>query len=217
MPSRSKQTRRTKGRRARSLRRQVAFREQRSVIRIHTEGRITEPEYLGLMSGRGVSLDFGTTGATPMALVQQARQEARKNRRAHADDRFDEIWCVFDCDEHPHLGQALQEARDSGIHTAFSNPCFELWLVLHVENQTAYIHRHAIQDRCEELCLTDGKALVEEAISKLTEGYSKAKERAQSLRMGHKASGSPAGANPSSGVWRLVDRLQSEPPMRPSR
>ena len=208
MPRRSKPTLRARGRRARSLRRQVAFREQRSVIRIHTEGRVTEPAYLHLMAGQGVSLDFGTTGATPLALVQQARQEARKNRRAHADDRFDEIWCVFDCDEHPHLEQALQEARDSGIRTALSNPCFELWLVLHVEEQAAFVNRHTIQDRCEELCLTDGKALSEKAMSKLTEGYPQAKKRARSLRKSHMASGSRASDNPSSEVWRLVDRLR---------
>ena len=208
MPSRIKRARRTKGRRPRSLSRRLAFREQRSVIRVHTEGRITEPEYLDIMAGSRVSLDFGASGATPMSLVQRARREVKRNRRAHTDDRFDEVWCVFDCDEHPRLEQALREARDSGIRTALSNPCFELWLVLHVEDQKAFIHRHAIQDRCEELCLTDGKALVEEATSKLTEGYPKAKERAQSLRAEHMASGSPAGANPSSGVWRLVDRLQ---------
>ena len=110
MPFPVKQARRGESRRARSRPRRIAFREQRSVIRIHAEGRITEPEYLNVMAGPGVSLDFGTVGATPMALVQQARREAKKNRRAHADDRFDEIWCVFDRDEHPHLEQALHEA-----------------------------------------------------------------------------------------------------------
>lgn len=160
------------------------------------------------MAGPGVSLEFGKAGATPMALVQEARRDVRKNRRAHADDRFDEIWCVFDRDEHPHVEQAIHEARASRIGTALSNPCFELWLVLHVEDQTAPIHRHKVQHRCEELCLTDGKALVEEAGSKLMEGYPKAKERAQSLQMAHTSSGSSPSANPSSGVWRLVDRLQ---------
>ncbi len=208
MPSRVKQSRRIKGRRTRSQRRRVAFKEQRSVISIHTEGRITEPEYLNIMAGPSVSLDFGTTGATPLALVQQARRDARKNRRAHADDRVDEIWCVFDRDEHPHVEQALHEARDSGIRTAFSNSCFELWLVLHVEAQTAYIHRHAIQERCEELSLTDGKALVEKMTPKLTEGYPEAKKRAQGLQQAHMASGSSETENPSSGVWRLVERLQ---------
>ena len=80
--------------------------------------------------------------------------------------------------------------------------------MLHVEARTAYIHRHAIQQRCRELCLTDGKAVVEEAIPKLIEGYPEAKERAQALQKAHKASGSSAGDNPSSGVWRLVERLQ---------
>ena len=209
MPSRANPARRGGKRRPRTPRRRIAFREQRSVIRIHTEGSITEPQYLNIIAGSGVSLDIGTTGATtPMALVQQARDEVRWNRRAHADDRFDEIWCVFDRDEHPHFEGAIREARDSGIQTAPSNPCFELWLVLHVGPQTAHIHRHAIQRRCQDLGLVDGKALVEEALSKLIEGYPEAKKKAQALDRMHKESGSPEGANPSSGVWRLIDRLQ---------
>ena len=161
------------------------------------------------MAGPGVSLDFGAAGVTPMALVKRARQDVKQNRRSHADDRFDEIGCVFDRDEHPHVEGALHEARDSGICTVLSNPCFELWLVLHVEAQTAHIHRHAIQRRCRDLCLIVGKALAREVIPKLIESYPEAKERAQALDKMHQASGSPSGDNPSSGVWRLVDRLQS--------
>ena len=160
------------------------------------------------MAGPGVSLDFGSAGVTPMALVKQARQDAKQNRRARGDDLFDEIWCVFDRDEHPRVERALREARDSGIDTALSIPCIELWLVLHVESQMAHIHRNAIQRRCRDLGLVDGKALVSDAIPKLIKGYPEAKERAQALGKMHEECGSPAGDNPSSGMWRLVDRLR---------
>ena len=108
----------------------------------------------------------------------------------------------------PTFARAIREARDTGIQTAASNPCFELWLVLHVEPQTAHIHRRAIQRRCRDLGLVDGKALVEEAIPKLIEGYPEAKKKAQALDRMHEESGAPEGANPSSGVWRLIDRLR---------
>ncbi|MFT7647504.1 MAG: hypothetical protein ACI8Y4_002253 [Candidatus Poriferisodalaceae bacterium] len=83
---------------------------------------------------------------------------SKRRRKADGPD-FDEIWCVFDTDEHPNLEQAVAEAADSNIRTARSNPCFELWLVLHVADQTAHVHRHAIQRRAAALGLTDGKSV----------------------------------------------------------
>ena len=160
------------------------------------------------VAGADVSLDFGARGVTPMTLVKRARHDVKQNRKVRGSDLFDEIWCVFDCDEHPYVKRALREARDNEIHTALSNPCFELWLVLHVEGQTAYIDRRAIQRWCRELRLTDGKAIVEDVIPELIEGYPEAKKRARALDRMHEESGSPAGDNPSSGVWRLVDRMR---------
>lgn len=91
-----------------------------------------------------------------------------------------------------------------------SNPCFELWLVLHVEDQRAHIHRHAVQRRCSDLHLTDGKRLAVGGIPQLRDGCYAAKRRAQALDRMHEEGGSPKGSNPSSGVWRLVDRLRQD-------
>lgn len=80
--------------------------------------------------------------------------------------------------------------------------------MLHVEPQTAHIHRRAIQRRCRDLGVTEGKALVGKSIPKLIQGYLEAKKRARALDKAHEEGGSPAHGNPSSGVWRLVDRLR---------
>lgn len=178
---------------------------QRKVVRVLAEGKVTEPQYLRAFAGPEVQVDFGGSGFTPMALVKQARRETKANRRA---DDFDEIWCVFDCDEHPNIARAIYEARQGRIHTAMSNPCFELWLVLHVEEQWADIHRHAVQRRCGDLGLMEGKKITDCGMSQLRRGYEAAKQRAESLDEMHEQDGSPKGSNPSSGVWRLVDRLR---------
>ena len=183
--------------------------EQREVVRVLAEGKITEPQYLRAVAGHAVQIAFGATGGfTPMALVEQARIETKANRRA---DDFDEIWCVFDYDEHPDVARAIHEARQSGIGTAMSNPCFELWLVLHVEEQRRHVHRHAAQRRCRDLRLTDGKKITASGLSQLRNGYDAAKRRAESLNRMHEQHGLPRGSNPSSGVWRLVDRLRRAP------
>ena len=144
---------------------------------------------------------------SPKSLVDHAWQHVQKSRRRRSQEEFDEIWCVFDRDDHPDISGTLQTARDRNIRVAFSNPCFELWLVLHVADQSAYIERDDIQRRCEQLGLVLGKRINPEAIEQIRRGYANAKRRAKALDRMHNDIQSPE-KNPSSDVWRLVDRLQ---------
>ena len=176
-----------------------------------TEGEVTEQIYLRAFCGEHVSLEFGqTSGCVPLTLVQRAKEELRTNKRAPKDDRFDEIWCVFDRDSHPNLKQAMREARDAGVRLAFSNPCFELWLVWHLEDSTAHIERNEIQRRSRILGLTEGKHITKEAIFKLEDGFPAARQRARDLDTRRENDGSEYGANPHSDIWRLVEVLQAE-------
>jgi hypothetical protein len=75
-----------------------------------------------------------------------------------SDDEIDECWCVFDVEwpqNHPHLREAVQLAKDNGIRLAVSNPCFELWLILHFEDQTAHLNTDQAERRSRKL---DGRA-----------------------------------------------------------
>lgn len=53
-----------------------------------------------------------------------AGDEARRERDDHL--RFDEVWGVFDIDEHPNLPEVRELAAENGIELAISNPRFEL-------------------------------------------------------------------------------------------
>ena len=180
-----------------------------------TEGEVTEPDYLtewARLNRHTVRLDLADYGMTPDALVGRARVHARRNQRSRRADRdFDEIWCVFDTDEHKKLAQAIEEARQSGIEVAVSNPCIELWFVLHARDQTAHIHRHDVQSLSKDLRLTDGKRIADTARETLVVGFEAAKQRARALDVRHARNGSPVRSNPSTDVWRLVDRLNSDP------
>lgn len=187
------------------------------IIRVLTEGAVTEPHYLTLLARKyrhevTVRHAKESSGSVPLTLVQRAQEELRTSRQRRKADGpdFDEIWCVFDTDVHPNLDRAIQAAAGSGIETAVSNPCFELWLVLHAEDRTAHIHRHDIQRRAESLGLTDGKSICEaDAEELLLTNTAAAIDRARQLDSRHEANGSPAGENPSSGVWRLVQSIES--------
>ncbi|MCY4424011.1 MAG: RloB family protein [Acidimicrobiaceae bacterium] len=188
--------------------------ERVRVIRVHTEGRVTERDYLNHWArlNSGVRIDWGESGVDPMSLVSRAQAELRRssvNTRRHGVADFDEIWCVFDVDEHPNRSQAIFEARQSDVNVAVSNPCFELWLVLHVEDRAGPVHRSDIQRDATKLNLIRGKSVPDVAWESLEDGYEAAKRRARSLDQMHRDNESPSRSNPSTDVWRLVDRIRS--------
>ena len=149
---------------------------------------------------------------SPMGLVSRAKDDLRLSRRSakrHGAPQFDEIWCVFDVDRHPQVPQAIFEATQSAINVAVSNPCFELWLVLHSHDQRAPVNGREIQRRASELGLIDGKSVPESAWSVLDDNYEDAARRARELDAWHDGNDSAPRSNPSTNVWRLVDRLRS--------
>ena len=186
------------------------LRDEKRVFRLHVEGKITEREYFQCIKSRDVHLSFArSAGLDPKSLVRNARDDMKKRRRRRSHGDFDELWCVFDVDEHERLAEALSDARTSGLDVVVSNPCFELWLVLHASDQSALISRSQIQQRCERIGLTDGKHLANGACNRLKENTLEAKHRAIELGNSPVATGISELENPSSSVWRLVDRLQT--------
>jgi hypothetical protein len=98
--------------------------------------------HLGERLGSLVSLKAVQRQSDPESVVKLAAEHRRKDReaaRAAGDpkDVFDGVWAVMDVDTHAHLGRALVAAQRAGIHTAVSNPCFETWLIWHVQDRTA--------------------------------------------------------------------------------
>ena len=189
-------------------RRRVGQRERSAVILVLTEGEVTEREYLHLVCPDSVKLQFGKKISSPIRLVEEAERAQRADRgRPAVNKSFDEIWCVFDRDDHHRFDEATRAAARAEIRTAVSNPCFELWLILHVREQSAHISASRAQARAKELDLIDGKKLAVTRLETLKSSHQKARDRALALDRMHLRNGSPQGSNPSTGVWRLVDRL----------
>jgi RloB-like protein len=119
---------------------------------------------------------------------------------------YDEYWCFFDVDEHPNLEGALTLAGEHDIRVALSNPCLELWFVLHGQDQTAYIHRTDIQKQSKSLFGFDKKPSQDD-LDSLKPRFLTAKARAQALDIRHQGNGSPPKSNPSTSVWELVETI----------
>lgn len=69
---------------------------------------------------------------SPLGLVNEAKIYIKKAKREQ--NKYDHVWLVFDKDGHADIPKAFEEARQSNINIAFSNNCFEYWVLLHFEN-----------------------------------------------------------------------------------
>ena len=192
-----------KNNRPRKLSRSHKGVKQRSVVAVLTEGEVTEPEYVKILKSiyGGVSIKIINryAGSTPEVLVNKAIVYQRK---------YDEIWCLFDRNQHPKIEVAMQKASKNDIKTAITNPCFELWLVLHKEDQFGFVTTRNIQKRSRDLGITAGKHISETGKKLLRGKYNDAKNRAQHLEKIHKGKDpTKSWENPSSQVWKFVDRL----------
>ncbi|MEU6410637.1 RloB family protein [Microbispora sp. NPDC046933] len=190
---------------------------QRREILVFTEGRKTEPLYIQQWHRKHrdqVIVAIGDFHGGPLQLVEAARDRRESDLREQKRGRgraFDEYWCVFDVDEHHSLPRAIELASLSSINIAVSNPCIELWFVLHFKDQRASLDRYEAQDSAKALLGCD-KVLTTRALEQLIERHEIAMSRAQALDRKHDGDGSPSRSNPSTDVWRLIQRIRRSTP-----
>jgi hypothetical protein len=206
---------------ARPIKRQSGNRKKPK-FKIYTfcEGKNTEPLFIeGFSKVKGNGLVIvecvGAQGA-PKQIVQACSdkmRELKKLAKKSADplDKSFEIWAVFDRDEHPKVSEALEQAKANDIKIAFSNPCFEIWPLLHFESQTANIHRHTLQKKLKQHIPSYNpktSKLVCPVELDNTGNYEVAKKRAISLISSHERSDtSKIEMNPSTDIFQLFDKI----------
>jgi len=118
------------------------------------EGSETEPNYLkGILRHARIPTAHwkvlpSALGTGPENVVEYAEG------LAHSKAGWDEVYCVFDRDEHAHYREAVTRAanlngkiRTKGVAAPVrfvaitSVPCFELWFLLHFEPVTRALER----------------------------------------------------------------------------
>jgi hypothetical protein len=193
------------------LHRRRPQREPRKRFLIFCEGRVTEPDYFSdwrrfLRNGL-IQIEISPELGDPLRLVEcamsadnRARTQAKRERDANV--LYDQIWCVVDVDQHPRLDDARQLADHHGIHLAVSEPCFELWALLHYQDQWAHIECSAVAETLRRHQPYYNKRLDCDALRPL---YQQA--RARAIELDERRTRNNGGWNPSTGVWRLVDEL----------
>lgn len=199
-------------RRARQLLREPR-RAQRYELLVFTEGEVTEVEYLKDLERQhrhAVVVTVDAFHGGPLQLVQHAVEARAHDLKVEKKGRGrarDEYWCVFDRDQHEGIPSALALARSNSIEVAYSNPCMELWFLLHDRDQMAHIERHDAQRSWRDLSGCKDKHLSSTALDLLNENYAAARARAQYLDEKHRRDDSPEHHNPSTSAWRLVQTV----------
>ncbi|MGB0743664.1 MAG: RloB family protein [Opitutales bacterium] len=117
---------------------------------VAAEGKETEPRYFEA---------FATPreAETQIKIVPNPKDESKPKEvlarlkrffnRNYSKARGDEAWMVIDRDDFPEddLRSVYRDAKALGFHVLMSNPCFELWLYLHLRDHCPFTDRHDCQ------------------------------------------------------------------------
>ena len=196
--------------------RRTPFREPKPLILIVCEGKNTEPQYFkgfrDACENSRVYVTVKPDAGAPQSIVEIAKalkEESHENANRQDDEniRFEQVWCVFDVDEHPNLGQALEMARDNELRPAVSNESFELWLLLHFRENPGMKSRHQLRKMLEDFVPGYDKSI---EISYYLPGYMEAVRRSQRMWQDAKESGENWARNPVTNVHELTESIRGE-------
>ena len=124
----------------------------------------------------------------------------RRAAEIQADNAYDEAWVVCDVDEFD-VESALSEAADhEHLWLALSQPCFEVWLVLHLKPGCPWFSNATkVGEYLKKLLPHWDKSAVR--FSDFSAGVHDATDRAKGL-------GGPPKTNPATAVWQIIESLR---------
>jgi hypothetical protein len=204
-------------RRIPKLRRRAPSLIPRRKFFLFCEGRNTEPDYfkaVGRIYSRTTIELVGGVG-TPFTIAEHTAECARKlgltkrsRKRLDSFEENDEVWAVFDREIHQRFNDAICKCNSNSVNIARSNPCFEIWLILHFDRfERPYDRKQAgrcLNKYCNEYDPDGSKTLnCMTLMGKLKD----AESRAETQLSRRHDEGDPYGA-PSTTVFQLTRRIR---------
>lgn len=150
------------------------------LIVIAAEGRKTENIYFQRLKleheAQNVHVEIlerGDNNSNPETVFQQISKYAKD----YDIEEDDQLWVVVDRDRWKNVelaSVAKKCSQKSNFHFCLSNPCFEIWLLLHIEGLEKYSEeekeRLSTNIKCE-----GGRTFLKKRLSELLGGYNEAK------------------------------------------
>lgn len=189
---------------------------------IVSEGTETEPRYFNAMKsrlsagdGRKLAVVVKGSGKHTLDLLDFALDHCR-----YSPEPFDHVWLVFDKDDFPAADFDAMERKCAELsdisrtfHALWSNPCFELWLLLHMRYTSASMSAMECQRALsrvlsKELGIDYRKNI--DGLFSLVDGHCpEALKRAERLIAHHDSLGNvkPSDQNPATKVGDILEEL----------
>lgn len=203
---------------------------QKKVFLIACEGICTEPNYInGLVKIEKLRKNIAE--GTEVIIAEHQHSDplgvVKDLLSTPYAESFDERWIVIDRDEIEIIGKgggghtkenfdkAVETCISRNIKIACSNPCFELWIVLHFEYRDSECSRKDIQikalEKVNSLLSADKKIKRVEDMKSLDNLYELLEEkRDTAIKFSRKLSENEATfRNPSTGIHKLISSICS--------
>ena len=202
-------------------------RRTKPVILIVTEGEKSEPKYFEHFRTRQNNVEVRVVPNSKNGSKTDYLNLIRKASRICNEDDLapksgDSVWIIADGDVNYQAAdavkkknEALTQARATAEKEAYSllisNPCFELWYVLHLRYTTAHLPDYDAVKRALEQAGIKGYEKHNDLYEQLASETSEASKRAKRLEAHQVENGFnlplPLDANPFTEVYRLVEKL----------
>ncbi|MCY4073648.1 MAG: RloB family protein [Chloroflexi bacterium] len=118
--------------------RKAKAKPERIVHYVAMEGSVTERKYFDALIREYnlrnvILLRKAKTRSSPSDVIKRLERQIGKKTNDHGEKLEEHYWAVFDTDRRSisTLRNAAERASKKKIGIAASNPCFELWLLLH--------------------------------------------------------------------------------------
>lgn len=166
--------------------REGGFLEAEKMFVLSYEGKISEKKYFEdfrnseLFNDSGlieiISLKRPTNRGSDPISVKKLLLEAKKEYRFKDTDEF---WLIIDRDDweeiHNHNFDKLVEdcKKENNFFLAMSNPCFEIWLILHLKDISEFDEEEKVKIMSNEK-ISNSKNYIDKALSEIQgRGYNK--------------------------------------------
>lgn len=169
------------GRIRKELKREIKFRKYNTLFVIATEGEKTELHYFSQfkdnfdLDGKRITLEIipSQRGESSPSYILKNLDSFKKEKGLNDTDR---LWMVIDRDSHSwknkNISDVATKCQQKKYGLALSNPCFELWVLLHLVDLSLYSDKDKNELEANQR-VSKNRTRIEKEILKYTTSYSK--------------------------------------------
>ncbi len=191
-------------------------RKTKRVILVSFEGKNkTENNYLNNYIDRDNNYNIQIVPGNETDPINLVNQTIKKVKDSGLDLTYDKAYCIFDTDvdenKEKSIEEAIKIANENNIIPIVSNPCVEVWFLLHYEYTTSKMSNNEVINRLKRYnshykknynIYKDIKSKTEEAIKnakKLEKEHIKNNTKLQSLE-----------SSPYTEIYKLIEELKKK-------